>query len=312
MRAVAARSPRPRGPSPTHSPRAGVAPASRSRRRTAGAGGPSAARAGEGSCLRSRGWRERTLLGRTRRGWCRPERRLLEPPARESGALQALAHVRVAVHDSPHQRRTIVLDHRQYRSLIDADVVLVNPARERRLWWALRPGEAGVERVQEPVRGVDRGAEAVVHLERCGQHDLGGKGERADGGGWGDGAVVDDAAQGHAARGVPQEAAIPAQIRLARRSGAIGSAHAPHVLAVSLELLRIRDGVPALRVGGPAAVLEVVESMLAHVRILDAAEIHPYVRVLVAKEGREAQVGLVVERAPELVVRAAPLRMSMK
>src|SRR6266513_13315 len=242
MRAVAARSPRPRGPSPTHSPRAGVAPASRSRRRTAGAGGPSAARAGEGSCLRSRGWRERTLrqqrsssegilhqrilLGRTRRGWCRPERRLLEPPARESGALQALAHVRVAVHDSPHQRRTIVLDHRQYRSLIDADVVLVNPARERRLWWALRPGEAGVERVQEPVRGVDRGAEAVVHLERCGQHDLGGKGERADGGGWGDGAVVDDAAQGHAARGVPQEAAIPAQIRLAGRSGAIGRAHA--------------------------------------------------------------------------------------
>src|SRR5256885_7448462 len=81
-----------------------------------------------------------------------------------------------------------------------------------------------------------------------------------------------------------------------------------HVLAVTLPLLRIRDGVPALRVSGPAAVLEVVESMLAHVRILNAAEIHPYVRVLVAKEGREAQVGLVIERAPVLVVAAGPQR----
>jgi len=114
-------------------------------------------------------------------GWSRPERALLEPPARESGALQALAHVRIAVHDSPHQRRAIVLDHCQYRPLIDADVVPVNPARQRGLLWALRSTEAGVERVKEPVRGVDRGAEAMVHLQRRRQHDLGGEGERADG-----------------------------------------------------------------------------------------------------------------------------------
>src|SRR5207248_7025578 len=123
----------------------------------------------------------------------RPGRSLLEPSTRESGTLQALAQVLIAVHDPPLQRRTIVLDHRQYRSLIDADVVLVNPTRERRLWWALRAGEVGVERVQESVRGVDGGAKAVVHLERRRQHDLGRKGERADGGGWSDGAVVDDA-----------------------------------------------------------------------------------------------------------------------
>src|SRR3982075_2366606 len=48
--------------------------------------------------------------------------------------------------------------------------------------------------------------------------------------------------------------------------------------------------------------------MLAHVRVLDAAEIHPYVRVLVAEEGREAQESLVVERAPELVIGAGPAR----
>src|SRR3979490_3398850 len=82
----------------------------------------------------------------------------------------------------------------------------------------------------------------------------------------------------------------------------------PHVFAVSLPLLRIRDGVPALCVSRPAAVLKVVESMLAHVRVLDAAEVHPYVRVLVAEEGREAQESLVVERAPELVVGAGPAR----
>src|SRR6202165_2846390 len=148
----------------------------------------------------------------------------------------------------------------------------------------------------------------MIHLECRGQHDVRSKRKRADCGGRGDGTVVNNTAHGHATRGVLQEAAIATQIRLARGSGAIGSAHAPHVLAVSLPLLRIRDGVPALRVSGPAAVLEVVESMVAHVLVLDAAEIHPYVRVLVAEEGREAQIGLVVERGPVLVVAAGPLR----
>src|SRR5882762_4637329 len=148
----------------------------------------------------------------------------------------------------------------------------------------------------------------MVHLQRRRQHDLGGEGERADGGGWGDGAIVHDASDPHPARRICEKGRLLPAVRLAGGPRAVRGTQAPHVLAVSLPLLRIRDGVAALRVSRPAAVLKVVESMLAHVRVLDAAEIHPYVRELVAEEGREAQESLVVERTPELVVGAGPAR----
>ena len=45
--------------------------------------------------------------------------------------------------------------------------------------------------------------------------------------------------------------------------------------------------------------------MRLHVRILDAVEVDPDVRVLVPEQGREAQMGLPVERAP--LVRSSPL-----
>src|SRR4029077_3909595 len=114
----------------------------------------------------------------------------------------------------------------------------------------------------------------MIHLECRRQHDLGGERQRTDGGGRCDGAVIDNAAHADNARGVAQERALLlAEGGLLRGPGPVGGAHAPEVLAVGLPVLRIRYRVASLRVGGPATVLEVVKTMLAHVGIANTAEI---------------------------------------
>src|SRR5438105_2290164 len=65
-------------------------------------------------------------------------------------------------------------------------------------------------------------------------------------------------------------------------------------------------GVGLLRVDGAPAVLEVIDAAPLHVRVADAAEIRPYVRVLMSEQRREAQELLAEELAPVLVVRAGP------
>src|SRR5439155_5194259 len=81
---------------------------------------------------------------------------------------------------------------------------------------------------------------------------------------------------------------------------------APHVLPVSLPVHGICDGVAALGVGGSAAVLEVFEVVVAHVGVANAAEVHPYVAVLVTQGRAEGEVGLPVERAPVSAVSPRP------
>ena len=73
-------------------------------------------------------------------------------------------------------------------------------------------------------------------------------------------------------------------------------------------MLRIGDGVAPLRISRTAAVLEIVESVLAHVRVANAAKVDPHVGVLMTKQWREAEVRLTVERSPLLVVGAGPQR----
>src|SRR5438105_4698254 len=116
----------------------------------------------------------------------------------------------------------------------------------------------------------------MVHLERRRQHDLGGEGKRADRCGGSDGTVVDDPVQTHAARRVLEEAALRTVVPLPRGSRPVAGRQAPHVLPVSLPVHGIRDGVAALGISGPAAVLEVVEVVGAHVGVANAAEVHPY------------------------------------
>src|SRR5689334_18221087 len=51
-----------------------------------------------------------------------------EPTTREAGLLEAATQVRVLAHHAPDQRATVVLDHRQDRALIDAEVIAGDPA----------------------------------------------------------------------------------------------------------------------------------------------------------------------------------------
>src|SRR5215472_17871432 len=52
-----------------------------------------------------------------------------EPAARESGALQPLAQVRIRAHHPPDEIAAVVLDHGEDRPLVDTDIVSVDPAR---------------------------------------------------------------------------------------------------------------------------------------------------------------------------------------
>src|SRR5258708_2388836 len=238
--------------------------------------------------------------------------RLRQPAALESGALEAAPHVGIAAHDTPHELTAVVLDHGHDRPLIDPEIIRVDPGGRRlRLgWWPRlrRAGEARIERSPKSVCRVEGRTEAMVPLERRGQHDLGGEGERADGCGGGDGTVVDDAVQPDTARRVLEEAALLTVIPLPRRSRAITGAEAPHVLAVGLPVPGIRGGVTALGVGGAAALLEVVEVVGTHVGVANAAEVHPYVGELVTEERREGEVGLPEERARVPAVSPRPQR----
>ena len=90
-----------------------------------------------------------------------------------------------------------------------------------------------------------------------------------------------------AAGAVVAELTLLAAVLLRGVLRAVARGQAPDVLAVALPLHRVLDRVRALRIGGAPAVLEVVHAAVAHVRIADAAEIDPGVRVLVAEMRRE-------------------------
>src|SRR5437773_4512816 len=78
----------------------------------------------------------------------------VEPPARESRPLEASHHVLIALHGAPDEPAFVILDHGEDRSLVDAEVVAVEPAEGRVHGAALhgdRRGERRVEGVAEPV-----------------------------------------------------------------------------------------------------------------------------------------------------------------
>src|SRR2546428_6531771 len=51
-----------------------------------------------------------------------------QPTAGETGPLQAAPQVQILFHDAPDQRRALVFDHSANGSLIDAEVIAVDPA----------------------------------------------------------------------------------------------------------------------------------------------------------------------------------------
>src|ERR1700675_826530 len=108
------------------------------------------------------------------------------------------------------------------------------------------------------------------------QDDLGRERQRRDGRPWGDGAVVRP--ERDASRLVVIEALLVSIDPTNCRAGTSTARQAPAVFAVSLERSRVPDRVLLLRERGPPAVLEVVDSARAHVVVMDASKVDPYVR----------------------------------
>src|SRR5712691_7518379 len=79
---------------------------------------------------------------------------LRQPSTSEPSSLESPNNVGIPPHHAPHEIGAVVLDHRQNRPLIDAEVVDVEPA-ERRIDGAglllAGGGERGIEGVEEAV-----------------------------------------------------------------------------------------------------------------------------------------------------------------
>src|SRR5690606_26888127 len=187
-------------------------------------------------------------------------------------------HVLVVPHQIPDHARAMVLDHEQDGTLVDADVVVVEPtdawndATARR---AARAGEREVECIAEAVLTVEPRAERTVHLPECGNRDLGREGDGAARRGRCDRAVVADVTGCCAAGPVAVELAVATVHVRCESARPVAGGKAPDVLAVAVPAAGVRDRVRALRQRCAPRVLEVVDPATAHVRVLDTAEIDP-------------------------------------
>src|SRR5690349_8559848 len=234
---------------------------------------------------------------------------LFQPPARKTGALQAATNVRILAHDPPDEIVAIVFDHRDDRALVDADIVAGDPAEARHEMAALERyvvGKARVERVEESVRRIDLRTELIVHVLDRRYDDFRSERQRSGSGRRRDGAVVERIGESRAACRVVAERARLASVILLRRRWSVARGQSPDVFAVELPAHRIGDRICALRVGRAAAIFEIVESAGAHVGVLDVAEIDPDMGILMPEQRREAEIFLLLERAPGARVALRP------
>jgi hypothetical protein len=73
------------------------------------------------------------------------------------------------------------------------------------------------------------------------------------------------------------------------------------MLSVARKLARIFDGIALLHMGGAPAVLEVVDALVAHERILDSAKVDPDVRELVREQRSRIEVVIAVAVFPSII-----------
>ena len=115
-----------------------------------------------------------------------------------------------------------------------------------------------------------------------------------------------DVPEGGAPGGVALElAGFPADLEGSVERTVAGR-QSPDVGSVAGKTRGVRGPIGLLREGRAPRVLEVVDALPAHVRILDLTEIHPDVRILMPEERREVDVLVSQVGAPD--VGAAPLR----
>ena len=230
-----------------------------------------------------------------------------QPAAREAGAFQAANDVRILPHRLPDRGRcgSSRSSRRSAPGRCRGSRCRTTPApgSTRAVRHSLARPQRRIEGVEKSVLARRDGAVALLHRAMAAIDSSGVK-------------TIDEAAAvgaivpssrmssaGGAARGVAVEAPPRAVDRQRRVHRAVAGGESPDAVAVVAPTPRIGDGVGALRERRAARVLEVIDAVRAHDRVLDAAEIDPDVRVLVPEERRELDVVLAVERAPVVGLR---------
>src|SRR5690606_15687954 len=117
-------------------------------------------------------------------------------------------------------------------------------------------GEARIHRIQEAILLIQMFAEAGAERSNRRNRDLGREGDRAHSGGWRDRAVVDDVDRRRGASGISEEAALLVVIYLHGIRRPVTRGEPPDLAVIAAPAHRILPGILALRVRGPAAVLE--------------------------------------------------------
>src|SRR5690606_35726335 len=219
--------------------------------------------------------------------------------APEAGALESAPDMCVPAHDVPDKASPPVLNHAYDRSLVDAQIIAIDPAepidnapvhevRHRLI-------ERRVEGIEKPVLGVDRLAVARPHPLQRGNGDLRRKRNGAAKRGRGYGPIV---AVARPAGRVGKELPPPPADLAHEVARAVAGGEAEEIFAIARKRAGVFCGVGLLGVDGAAAVFEIVDALDGHVAVANAAEVDPEVTILVAEEGRKLQVRLAPARAP--------------
>ena len=233
----------------------------------------------------------------------------VQPAAAKASTRQPRADVRVPAHHLPDQPRSLVLDHRQNRPLIDAQIVAVDPAdvridgpcRRR----ALVP-EAGVEAVEEPVTAVKPCAAAIDHRLGRGGRLARGEGIRPQRGGRRDRAVIEIRHAARSARRITPECALLPVIGAFAAARSVARRLPPYRRAIIGPAYRIGRRIGLLHQRRAAAVLEIIPSRPAHRRVANAAEIDPDMTVLMPEQWREAEQLVAVSIDPLPLIACGP------
>src|SRR5688572_2165093 len=83
-------------------------------------------------------------------------------------------------------------------------------------------------------------------------------------------------------------------------AGPVGSRPAPKVARIARPPIGVVDTISPLRQRRSAAVFEIVDALLLHEGVADAAEVDPNMRILVTEQRLELQMFLAVITAPML------------
>src|SRR5439155_23209336 len=105
------------------------------------------------------------------------------------------------------------------------------------------------------------------------------------------------------------EVAAPPVDRDGPIQGPVAGAEAPQRSPIAMEAARVADRVALLGQGGSARVLEPVEPVRSHQAVLEAAQIQPHLRVLMAEERRKADVLVALEGPPRTTFLPVPPRL---